>query len=916
MGTITLQNFRVGGTVRARVRLKDGGVYVDWGTLTEIKAWLYSVDQKSMSGRFDVKVDPQDGTRLLCVYSAQKPQYLGVNKIIVQAKYDEQAKAYDKPLLNFVRWTADQANEEITMEDPEVDVEIVAEDMSSSVLDEATAAALAAADRAEAAAKAAEHMVEIHRGPAGKSPYKGENGNWFEWDEETGQYVDTGTKAKGETGATPNISIGTVTTVEPGTPAGATMGGTPEAPVLNLDLPKGAVGTTPNFTIGTVTTGEPGTPVVVTITGTAEAPVLNITIPQGMQGNSGYQGAAGELEVVNNLTDGGATAALSAEMGKTLNGKVTQLQEKVDYGQGVLSLINGGWNTAGEKAVSCEKVVSLTGKSRVFFMTNRPNTPGYHYEYYGMQYNVGSGNTADYRGNSSVRVSNPNGTLKGNILNSSKANDFIPDNGAVGFVFSIIERNESGTINNSLSASSFDGYVTWLEFATDSDRTIVRDAYSQDVVARNLDRMSMLKSAIVWGGPSGGGMGPQFEIIADIHRTQETLQDAINLANGFQTITAVLCCGDIVGSYFREANSFVPVYNETVLKCDKPVLTVIGNHDTGYFNAISACGDHKEMYDSFIKPMVDKGWLSAGEYQENKPYWYHDFTNRACRVIGLYEYDMPLDVDDTYWDAIGYDSSKPNVALNTAYSIGDIVNCEGYTGYSFRCKSNLTTPSAWTDTSKKFPSYKLSRGNRLIRQEQAQWFLDTLYGTPNNYIVIVLMHEPFSALSRNINTYKFAQANQVVGGNGYMQTDFIANAVNAFINKQNYSEKVKMATTGLSAAAYLNTEGEEGDKYYYQVSKDFSSRGTSTFRCYIGGHIHRDLIFKHDNYTQYQIDVACTKPDSLSDITTFNENDLCRETITVLTASRSANTAALVKLGANVTRNMTYRDMELIDLSQ
>ena len=41
-------------------------------------------------------------------------------------------------------------------------------------------------------------------------------------------------------------------------------------------------------------------------------------VKNGNQGNSGYQGAAGELEVVNNLTDGGATAALSAEMGKAI----------------------------------------------------------------------------------------------------------------------------------------------------------------------------------------------------------------------------------------------------------------------------------------------------------------------------------------------------------------------------------------------------------------------------------------------------------------------------------------------------------------------------------------------------------------------------------------------------------------------
>lgn len=47
--------------------------------------------------------------------------------------------------------------------------------------------------------------------------------------------------------------------------------------------------------------------------------------PQGPQGNSGYSGAADELKVVNNLTEGGAAAALSAEMGKELNAKLQNL---------------------------------------------------------------------------------------------------------------------------------------------------------------------------------------------------------------------------------------------------------------------------------------------------------------------------------------------------------------------------------------------------------------------------------------------------------------------------------------------------------------------------------------------------------------------------------------------------------------
>ena len=46
----------------------------------------------------------------------------------------------------------------------------------------------------------------------------------------------------GPTGATPNIQIGTVQTLEPGQQATASMTGTPENPLLNLGIPKGPQG--------------------------------------------------------------------------------------------------------------------------------------------------------------------------------------------------------------------------------------------------------------------------------------------------------------------------------------------------------------------------------------------------------------------------------------------------------------------------------------------------------------------------------------------------------------------------------------------------------------------------------------------------------------------------------------------------
>lgn len=119
---------------------------------------------------------------------------------------------------------------------------------------------------------------------------------------------------------TPTLTIGTVTTGEPGSEADASITGTAPNFVLNLTIPQGDVGPegpqgetgpagpqgeqgeigpqgpqgetgepgpTPTLTIGTVTTGEPGTDADASITGTAPNFVLNLTIPRGDPGTQG-----------------------------------------------------------------------------------------------------------------------------------------------------------------------------------------------------------------------------------------------------------------------------------------------------------------------------------------------------------------------------------------------------------------------------------------------------------------------------------------------------------------------------------------------------------------------------------------------------------------------------------------------------
>lgn len=68
-----------------------------------------------------------------------------------------------------------------------------------------------------------------------------------------------------------------------------------------------------------------------------------LTGPQGQQGakgdtgNSGYSGNIEDLEIVNNVNQGGETAALSAEMGKQLYKIINELKSEVDNLKNTLS---------------------------------------------------------------------------------------------------------------------------------------------------------------------------------------------------------------------------------------------------------------------------------------------------------------------------------------------------------------------------------------------------------------------------------------------------------------------------------------------------------------------------------------------------------------------------------------------------
>lgn len=113
-----------------------------------------------------------------------------------------------------------------------------------------------------------------------------ETGVVYLWNPDETEWTNVGTLkgAKGDTGATPSFSIGSVTSGQ--TPA-VTISGTTDYPVLNFVLEPGDKGDTGNagtIAVGSVTSGQTAS---VTNSGTSTAAVFDFVLPKGDKGNQG-----------------------------------------------------------------------------------------------------------------------------------------------------------------------------------------------------------------------------------------------------------------------------------------------------------------------------------------------------------------------------------------------------------------------------------------------------------------------------------------------------------------------------------------------------------------------------------------------------------------------------------------------------
>ena len=558
-------------------------------------------------------------------------------------------------------------------------------------------------------------------------------------------------------------------------------------------------------------------------------------------------------------------------------------------------IINGGvGNTANVYKVRTTGLL-LNSQSRVIVSIDRPPRAG---GYYTIGYALFSDSSLVGK---SISISSAGYIMHSiNRLNPSEPIDISDYPEARVIAFEISEFAQDGTPVANREPDFYGYSISVLPFSKKKDEAVT------DV---SLD-YSLLNSIARINQQSNGSKDFCALMVTDSHGDDSSVSRTAEHAKKSDAVSIAIHCGDFVSSYIYY-NRPSTEWSNIVSRSSKPFYFTQGNHEKGTFFNVRMTPTDDTLYNLFVKPLVDKGWLGVGEYEVGKCYYYHDFPDTKVRLIVLDEYRAPTDYLETYWQAIEYDSSIQNIVDNTNYSVGDKVNMADFSPNSFQAVQSVNSGSA---TSGYQPCYKCRRGFRYIDKTEADWFLDVLYSTPSDYTVFVSMHNPFSDLAVPDKTKKFCQhyavGDGVTGGQwgqNFMATDFIADALDAYKTGRSYSSVV--STKSDSEAAYIAD---------YSVSKDFSVRGPGKFGAIIGGHVHKDVVWKHPTYTyMYQVSAMCSitysQPNNVSADIRLQSDVNHTEYIDSLTAvAINSERIALAKLGCKSTVDARIRDIEVI----
>lgn len=330
--------------------------------------------------------------------------------------------------------------------------------------------------------------------------------------------------------------------------------------------------------------------------------------------------------------------------------------------------------------------------------------------------------------------------------------------------------------------------------------------------------------------------------ISDIHGTFDSLRRAVEFANTQPGFfDYVACLGDIV---LRSPADSVTDFEDSFADCGKPFLFTAGNHDvadTGLAGITEAQARTK-----YFSQIVSKGWISNFK-DSTSCSWYKDDATHKIRIISVFEYGNSQEI------------------------------ATGAPGTYCR---------------------------RWIPSDTLQWFADTLYSTPSDYSVVVLLHQiPFYPATYVDGKFTISQAIRPSIAQFFLNTvdgNPFGDIVDAFINGTSLSK------TYNSIASY--SLGKTAS-----VAKDFTGRGAGKFICFVVGHFHGSYVFKDATYPAQKTIVVPSGSQSAFQQkygdTNYVPNSRNEDQFYVIGFDTDKKIINIAKIGGQVTNDMVKRDI-------
>ena len=280
----------------------------------------------------------------------------------------------------------------------------------------------------------------------------------------------------------------------------------------------------------------------------------------------------------------------------------------------------------------------------------------------------------------------------------------------------------------------------------------------------------------------------EFRLLAasDVHGSFEHMERIIEYLNNEDVVAGALM-GDMseYKNFYETEKSY---YTKSLSKAKKPFLTVIGNHDTGNNDEVGASyRDVRELYDAWMGPNIS----FAGEitHEDGDCFYYKDFADYGIRIIVLNQFDH-------------------------------------------------------TDAKSDAKHFLHNRNHEMYSQRQIDFYIMALETTPEDYGVIVCLHNsPAKMIPFNLGFD--SEMAEGFGVPGYISGSIIPDITDAFIKGIKGRGEYEIPTLG--------------SKGKLKADFDFSKRGPGEFIVYLGGHYHNCLLSKVEKYPNqlmYTIDSA------------------------------------------------------------